>query len=97
MGLFIEPAYLTAAQDWLICNLKTTIDDHGTIDFGTTKYVQFVATVDASNSSSSDTDDMFNIETKYAISLNSHKSSKKIDNTLRYWNQRRFVSDCHIG
>lgn len=72
---FRSPAYPVAGENWELYNLKAAIDDDGEIDFGTGRYVQFVAVEDNKNNEYSIVDDLYNKGTKYTITLNLYESN----------------------
>lgn len=72
---FRSPAYPIVNEDWELYNFKGALDpDGGYIEWGTGRYLQFVAVVDNTNSSYSITDDLYNTGTKYTIMLKLYES-----------------------
>lgn len=85
---FRYPAYPTANADWTLYNFKGALDpDGGSIDWGTGRYLQFVAAVDSTQSAYSITDDVYNIGTKYAIKLNLCESNGKVVKSISDYGQ----------
>ena len=90
---FRSPAYPVAGQSWELYNLKAAIDDDGTIDFGTARYVQFVAVVDNTNSEYSIVDDLYNKGTKYTITLNLYESNGTLVKVISTYGQIIGIGD----
>lgn len=73
---FRSPAYPAENEDWFLYNFKGALDpDGGSLDWGTARYLKFVAVVDSTNSIYSITDDLYNIGEKYTIKLKLHESN----------------------
>lgn len=90
---FRTPAYPVAGQNWELYNLKAAIDDEGVIDFGTGRYVQFVAVADNKNTDYSIVDDLYNIGSKYSIALNLHESNGTLVKVISTYGQIIGIGD----
>jgi hypothetical protein len=90
---FRSPAYPVAGSNWQLYNLKAAIDDDGEIDFGTGRYVQFVAVEDNKNIEYSIVDDLYNIGSKYSITLNLHESNGTLVKVISRYGQIIGIGD----
>ena len=90
---FRTPAYPVAGQNWELYNLKPAIDNEGEIDFGTGRYVQFLAVEDNKNSEFSIIDDLYKIGAKYTITLNLYESNGKLVKEISSYGQIIGIGD----
>lgn len=90
---FRSPAYPVAGENWELYNLKPAIDDEGEIDFGTDRYVQFVAVENNKNLEYSIVDDLYKIGAKYSITLNLYESNGKLVKAISEYGQIIGIGD----
>lgn len=89
-----SPAYPTADQDWTLSGLKNALDlERIAIDWGTGRYVMFIAETDNTNSIYSITDDLYNTGTKYSIALKLYESNGTLVRVLSTWGQIIGIGD----
>ena len=91
---FRTPSYPTADKDWTLYNFKGALDpDGGSIDWGTDRYLQFVAAVDSTRSPYTIIDDLYKIGTKYVIKLNLCESNGKFVKVISDYGQIIGIGD----
>lgn len=92
---FRTPSYPTADEDWTLYNFKGALDPDGggSIDWGTDRYLQFVAVVDSTRSPYTIIDDLYKIGTKYVIKLNLCESNGKFVKVISDYGQIIGIGD----
>ena len=81
-----SPSYPVAGEDWTLSELAGALDATGvSIDWGTGRYVMFVAEVDNTNTIYSLTDDVYTIGTKYSVSLKLYERNGVFVKVVSKW------------
>lgn len=89
-----SPAYPAANRDWTLSGLKGALDlNRATIDWGNGRYMMFVAEEDKANASTSLTDDLFKIGTKYKIVLKLYESNGTLVRVISNWGEIVGIGD----
>lgn len=89
-----SPAYPVANQDWILSGLKGALDlNKATIDWGSGRYMMFVAEEDKANATTSLTDDLYNIGVKYKMVLKLYESNGTLVKVVSNWGEVIGIGD----
>jgi hypothetical protein len=89
-----SPAYPVASQDWVLSGLKGALDlNRVTIDWGIGRYLMFVAEEDKANATTSLTDDLYSIGTKYKMVLKLYESNGTLVKVISNWGEVIGIGD----
>ena len=89
-----SPAYPVVGQDWTISGLKIALEANGSaINWGTERYLMFVAEADNAKTAISLVDDINNNGTKYKISLKLFESNGTLVKVVSGWGKIIGIGD----
>jgi len=89
-----SPAYPVANQDWTLSGLKNALElNRVAIDWGTDRYLMFIAEEDKTNATTSITDDLYKVGTKYKIALKLYESNGSLVKVISNWGEIIGIGD----
>lgn len=89
-----SPAYPAANQDWTLSGLKGALDlNRASIDWGTGRYLMFIAEEDKANAATSLTDDLYKVGTKYKMVLKLYESNGTLVKVISNWGEVIGIGD----